>query len=598
MKQQFYMFSDKQIQELGDAFGKSKLEGGLYGFVKRFYLLHSFDIEKILPGNAKAKFAVERFKEKKQLNKTDLYTVCFSVFENEEIYTHFRSTLSIYIQKLIEILLWQEVINHADAEKELDVKLLDAEKSRYSGPELKREFYFFSVGYQTQWTTTGQRNNYFLSIPKPLRDILVQYYAKPAYYYFLPINEIPAGFNVFNAETQIMLEMPAILSYHLQASVKYTNSGRPNEASVNKMQRSCNLTEFYQEDLLKNIRSMLIAGMLHNLKIKDINTGNSELIKTIFTEHYKTIYTPQFMLTQFKGWAYINEYYFKDASFEPMLDVLKQLPQNKWVTAENLHGFISSRTLEIKGVENSVVNSQLKFNENFIGTNTDSGMVSLDKLVKIPYINGCVFLLASFGLVEIVYGSINTNKYGTTYFSPFDGLKFLRLTPLGAYALGITDEYESQYVNPQNKLHLSEDSMVILAEGNIAVIDVMLANYTEKEGSNRYRVTSAAFFKDCKNTNNIDTKINLFKKTISSKLPRYWEATFNEWKANAKKVKEDLSTVVFKIPADAKDLQNLIAKDAVLKAFIFKAEGFHVLVAKDNETKFKHRMKELGYYVD
>ncbi len=592
------MISDKQIQQLGDAFGKSQLEGGLYGFVKRFYLLHSFDIEKILPGNAKAKFAVEKFKEKKQLNKADLYTVCFSVFENEKIYTHFRNTLPTYIQKLIEILLWQEVISDADAEKELDVKLLDAERNRYSGGELKKEFYFFSVGYQTQWTTTGQRKNYFLSIPKPLRDVLVQYYPKPAYYYFLPLSEIPADFSIFNAETQIMLEMPAILSYHLQASVKYTNSGRPNEASVNKMQRSCNLTEFYQDDLLKNIRSMLIAGMMYNLTVKDINTSNIELLKTIFTEHYKTIYTPQFMLTQFKGWAYINEYYLKDASFGPMLDVLKQLPHDKWITTENLHGYIISRTLEIKGVENSVVNSQLKFNENFIGTNTDSGMVSLDKLVKIPYINGCVFLLASFGLVEIAYTGINTKKYGTTYYSPYDGLKFLKLTRLGEYALGIADKYESEYINPQNKLHLSEDSMLILAEGNMAVIDVMLANYTEKESNNRYRITSAAFFKDCKNTNSIDTKINLFKKTISSKLPRYWEATFNEWKANAKKVKEDLSTVVFKIPADAKDLQSLIAKDAILKTVIFKAEGFHILVAKDNENKFKHRMKELGYYVD
>jgi hypothetical protein len=344
----------------------------------------------------------------------------------------------------------------------------------------------------------------------------------------------------------------------------------------------------------------MIAGMLHELKVKDINTDNMELLKILFTAHYKTIYTPQFILSQFKGWAYINDYYLTDTSFAAMLDTVKQLPQDKWISAQNLHGYILSRTIDIKGVEGWVVNNYLKINETFTSASrsTSATNISIEPLVKIPYINGSVFLLAAFGLLEIMYTGINTNKFGETYYSPYDGLKFLRLTPLGAYILGLTKSYEPQHTSPKNKLHFSEDSLTILAEGDLSVIDIMLARFTEKEGNGRYRVTSAVFFKDCKDLAGIDAKINLFKKTISVRLPRYWDAAFAEWKANAKKVTEKITTHVFEIPSGEKELQNLLAKDGVLKNIILKAEGFNILVERGNIPKFKQRLKEFGYFVE
>jgi hypothetical protein len=281
-----------------------------------------------------------------------------------------------------------------------------------------------------------------------------------------------------------------------------------------------------------------------------------------------------------------------------MLDTFKQLPQHSWITIENLLGYINSRVIEVRGVESSLVNNYLKLNDNF--TNTDqyyAKNMTLGNLVKIPYIKGCVFVLAAFGLLEIAYTDINSKKFGETYYSPYDELKYLRLTALGAYVLGLNPDYEPEHLTSQNKLHFNEDSMGITAEGDLKVIDVMLARFAEKEGTGRYRVVPAVFFKDCKSSKDIDAKIVTFKKTVSAELPRYWNAVFAEWQANAQAIKNDTNKLIYNIPANATDLQKLIAKDGVLKTIVLKAEGFNVVIDKDNDAKFKLRMKELGYFI-
>jgi hypothetical protein len=54
---------------------------------------------------------------------------------------------------------------------------------------------------------------------------------------------------------------------------------------------------------------------------------------------------------------------------------------------------------------------------------------------------------------------------------------------------------------------------------------------------------------------------------------------------------------IFKIPSDNNALIRIIAKDAMLKKLIIKAEGYHILVPKDNVSKFKKRLQEFGYFI-
>src|SRR5205814_234522 len=119
------------------------------------------------------------------------------------------------------------------------------------------------------------------------------------------------------------------------------------------------VAEFYQTDLMKNMRAYFIAGMLYNLKIKDINIDPVELLKTLFTEHYKNIYTPQLILTHLKGWP--ADRHFATDSFALLIGVLKKLPPAKWVSAQNLHDYISLRSIQLKAAEDYIISNYLYF---------------------------------------------------------------------------------------------------------------------------------------------------------------------------------------------------------------------------------------------
>lgn len=221
-----------------------------------------------------------------------------------------------------------------------------------------------------------------------------------------------------------------------------------------------------------------------------------------------------------------------------------------------------------------------------------------DAMVKKAFIIGSVFLYAAFGLIEIAYNNINTDALGETYYSGYDGLQYFKLTPLGAYVLGLTSHYETSDTEKANKLVFDEDSLIILAEGDLDVINVSLANYAERLATNRFRVTNSHFLKDCKSYKDIQNKITLFKNTVGKSLPPNWESYFTQLLNNSKVVKEKTQFVTYQLPAEAKELQRLIAQDSVLKQLVLKAENYHILLANTEDTKFKSRMKELGYVIE
>lgn len=594
------MISKATLTQLSEIYSKSNLENGIFLLVKKFYLKQFFQIQQdpVLQG------ILERMRSKKPLNKTDTILLSFSVFENETIYKGFLATLPLSLQTLIEKLLWVESMTDGEVEKLLNETI--TVPSRYSYPddkELKNEYYFFSVKKQSIYTFSG---TYIitLSIHPLFKQILMEFYPKPIHYYFIQLDEIPETTYRFTTENLIMEEMPRLLSYYMQGGIKYSINGKPAESTLNKLQRTCGITEFVTgaDESLGKIRSMLLAGMMYNFKVSNISIDTVSVLKDLFTKQYIKLYTSQFLLMQLKGWGYMGDFDYNESAEHNLLEVLKQLPLEKWVSAENLINFIECRFIQVKPVNTWAINNRLYFESN-VGSHTSykekkyAGSKA-NMLVNHPFIKGTVFLLASFGLMEIGYTGVDTAEYAKTYYSGYDGLQYFRLTALGAYVLGLSDVYEPALAQQQNKLQFSEDSLMMLAEGDMGVLDVMLGNFAEKAGNNRFKVSPAHFLKDCRNKKDIDNKIALFKRTVSAKLPAYWEQQFVTLKANALKIDPDLHTKVFKIPPADKELQRLIAQDSVLKALVLKAEQFYILVPAGNGTKFKSRMKELGYFVE
>ena len=593
------MISQDTLLKLTEIYSRNHLENGLFPLVKQFYLNQFF----ILQADAVSQEIIEKIRQKKSLNKTETAMLCFSVFNNEQVYKEFVLTLPAAVQKLIEKLLW--VVSMTDKEAELFLGESILVPTRYPDHvELAKPFYFFSLHKQSLYSNQGPNAIFHLSLHPTFKQVLLEFYPKPPHYYFIPLDDLPGTLPRFNGEGIIMQEMPKLLSYYMNNNIKYSVRKRPIEGTIKKLHRTLALAEFFDrgDELLGSTRAYMLAGLLYDLKIKDVHINVLSALEELFLKQYTRAHTSQYILQQLKGWGQIDSYDYEDIVETNFLEVLKKLPPGKWVSAENLTDYIDYHFLKIHPIKSWGLNNKLHYERR---TNEDSNYVEKkyvgndgNSLVFYPFIKGTIFLFASFGLIEVAYNTVDTTMMGKTFNSAYDGLKFFRLTDLGAYLLGLSKEYEPARMQHQNTLQFSEDSLLILAEGDLELLDVMLGSFAEKAGNNRFKVSHAHFLKNCNSKKEIDKKIELFKKTISAKLPEYWELQFKTWQENATKISEEIKTKVYQIPADAKELQRVIAQDAVLKTLILKAEKFHILVLPGNVVRFKSRMKELGYLVE
>ena len=594
--------------KLSDVYSKANLEKGLMPLVKIFFQMEANkrfcepEVDEVL----------QRLILKKAVTKLDMAIFCFSVFENAEIYTAFSATLPNGLKTLISELLWKNSISNEEAAILLKETITIEPKSSFpsayrSTPdtELRKEFYFFSVSITRLYNYSGG-NIFHLSLNPLLKTLLINYYPKPIHYHFSPLENIPETTLKFSAENLIQDELQRILSYYMQNGIKYSIKGRPADATLNKFQKTTKIKEFFFDEPAINgkMRCMLIAGLLYDFKINNISIDTLAVIKYLFTKHYTKQKTSQYILMNLKGWGYLDSYDYDTNAETQFLSIVKQLPVDKgWVSIENVMGFIQTRSLLINPIKDYAIHNKLYYDsidERYRSYMEKKNLYGKENmLVNKPFILGSIFLFASFGLLEMAYNYPDFGEFPKTFNSGFDELQYVRLTSLGAYILGLSDVYEpADGLHKNNKLKLSEESLMILVEGDATVFEIMLAKFAEKAGANRFKVSQAHFLKDCSSHNDIVKKIMLFKKTIVEKLPVFWEMQFTTWQLNSLKIGEDITTKLFKIPPNEKDLQRLIAQDEVLKKIILKAEQFYILVQSGNVTKFKTRMKELGYLVE
>jgi hypothetical protein len=601
------MIDNDTFNKLSEVYSKANLEKGLMPLVKNFFLVPANkgyckpEVDEVL----------QRLINKKAVTKSDMAVFCFSIFENKVIYKGFLATVPDVLKTLISELLWKESISDEEAAILLkepvtkDLKLSYGAAYRSNDErELRNELYFFSVFNRKFYSYSGG-NMFTLSLHPLLKRLLIDYYPKPKDYYFNPLDVIPDTTCRFNAENLIQEEMQRMLSYFMQNGIKYSNKGRPSEATLNRFQKTAKIKEYFLDvpDIAGKMRSMLIAGLLFNFKANNISIDTIEVIKNLFGKHYARHHTVQFILMFIKGWGYLDDLNYSDSAETEFLAIIKQLPvDDKWVSVENLMGFIQTRSLLIVTIDGYSINNRLYYERKdaayrgYLEKKYLYGKEFL--LINKPFILGSIFLFAAFGLIEIAYNYPDFKEFPKTFYSGFDGLEYVKLTPLGAYVLGLSSVYEPPGGLKKNSLKLSDDSLMILADGDAEVFEIMLAKFAEKAGTNRFKVSQAHFLKDCSSTKDIDKKIQLFKKTIAEKVPVFWETQFTTWLLNSLKIVEDISTKLFKIPPNEKELQRLIAQDEVLKKLILKAEQFYILVQTSNVAKFKTRMKELGYLVE
>ena len=600
------MITHTQLENLTIAYTVDRLSTGQLPLVTHFLkkAISSNDLK-----NFHIKEAIFTLNKTKTLKKAELIKICFSVLHEKEIFLSFLKAQPKWFGTLLEKLVWQKSMNLKEIEEIVGEKVFMVKN--VTEITFTKELFYFNYNATSSIDPYHRRNaskeqilnsmSLQLSLQPAYREVIVDYFAKPDHYFLKGIPELDANKErlIFNAET-------TLLGYYQQENIKYSEKGKPALTGMKKVQRTLMLQEFYDDfSTIHPIRTMLICGMIHAKTSKKTTDTIPNIIKTIFLDLFKKERGNydnsicSFIFNQIKGINYFS-YEFSKKPISLFWEIMQNIPEHGWVSWGNLKGHIDAQFLDFCPL---IDNYLYKLHYEDLTkprweTKVDIDLRNKEQFLEHPFIKGCLFIFASFGLVEIAYKKIDTQKFGSTWFSEYDGLEAFKLTAFGAYVLGKTQTYEAPVFENKNKLIFDEENLIIRAEGNVDLLGNLLSNYVEKISNNRFAFRPALFLKDCKTIKQIENKITLFRNSLNIKLPQYWESQLQQMINNATAVSEEKEYRIFKLKEGDKNLLRVIAQDDMLKKLVIKAENYFVIVSKKNGAAFKNRLMELDYFIE
>ncbi|MBE7170129.1 MAG: hypothetical protein INR73_06040 [Williamsia sp.] len=547
---------------------------------------------------------------RKNLAKTDLISLCARIYSNQALLKEYVDSGSPQRRVVLELASWVPALDTESLEAIFGKGLvnLKSDKKLYHGnyelelvPALKEWNEFTKVELNV-WSYYSISQNDLknatvtLTLPLLMREVFKAFLPKPKGYDLEPLLVATGKSGFFNAERDILRELPLIIAYYMQGNLKYSQKGYPNLASAGKMQRTLKLKEFDNQNEM-TIRSLLIAGILSDdFTAKSITGTPLQALKSLATRDFNNQPAAYYLLTHIKGLNYFNNRDFTKGVTEKIFDILKEVPAASWISFENLKVYISSRGFHVAPIQSYQVYSRVDVelaNGDKERSKTSITRNNYNHYMLWPFVAGHIYLLAALGMAEISEDSSLPVRY-----SYFDRLQAFRITPLGEYLLGKTNQYEPPEQEQLTQLSFDESSPIIRIEGNIELGDAMLANYATKVSENRYQFSPGKFLKDCKTGKDLETKITLFRQTVGKKLPLFWDSYLQNLVDNSKAIKEQKKVVVYTLPSTHKDLHRVIAQDEVLRSIVIKAEQYIIIVSDDKNEAFTNRMKELGYLVE
>ena len=547
----------------------------------------------------------------KNPRKSLLLDILVAPFYNMEAFQLFRKHAPKELITLIDEMLWMnQIIHQDDILKKFGITIYSSEYVTYWGS--KKQLHYSPLPMFSLFLMSGNDSYYYnheirgynLGISGPMKRLLFDYYETPENAKLNGLKTIKKTYLQYTTgEQDIALEIPRILAYYQQGQIKYSAKGKPAISTLGKMQRILKLKSFYPDAEFKDLvllRTRLIAGIIGNIR-KSFNISTShDVVKKLISEDFLHKYeTFQCLFTHVSGTGYLDDYYTNENVEHSMMHILKSLPAGEWISLENINDFITYNFLDVEIVHQGTARNKLYYGVKQKGY-TEKDYIDSEtyhNAIITPLVHGSLFLFGALGVLDLAYDEPDLLQFGETAFSSYDELKYVRLTPLGAYVTNKTKTYENSTILSESSIELSKDSLTIITDKNDTTADVILAPYAEQITPNRYRTDYTFFLKECKTKRDLENKINLFKQTVTDKLPPNWLDFFKELNGKIDPFTKVANITVFQIPMDNASLIQIIARDEKLKSLCTKSEGYRILVEKKKLAGFKKRLREFGYLI-
>jgi hypothetical protein len=420
--------------------------------------------------------------------------------------------------------------------------------------------------------------------------------------------------HIFTDNQEIFKTLPVILSFISQDKLKYAkNSDKILASSLKKMAETCTIEEFYADGDkdVRNLKTRLIADFLTSRSFWNLKELNDlpQFIKAGINDYFK--------FKEFKShrcrdtFEYIKrqERRFDTNTQEKRIrehleKILELIPDNHWVSVCDL-AMIGEHTLlnfcpfadgyELRDLYIPMDSKTPYRDREQVGY---ADLFSLDS-TTLPFLRRMMFLFGALGMLDLAYSEPTNPIYRECkkpYLSPFDGLKYVRITEFGRYVMGRTKRFTTDISAPSGEIIVDANKTLLSIHGEDPVKKMVLDAVGEQITRSSYRVDFNSFLKECATAADVNDKIAFFRTNIAENPPAVWERFFEQLVARINPIKSVPSVSVFKVKPD-RELLSLLTGDTVLKKYVMRAENHHMVIQKTHIAKVKERLARFGYFV-
>jgi hypothetical protein len=209
---------------------------------------------------------------------------------------------------------------------------------------------------------------------------------------------------------------------------------------------------------------------------------------------------------------------------------------------------------------------------------------------------------ATLGVIDVAYAHPRGARHdyqdawgidGYDFFSRYDGLLFFRLTPLGAYCLGLTKDYAPPVVSVKGRLTILP-SLKITSQNALSPDETLfLELYADNLTQNSWHLSVPKTMSALAQGQDIAELRAFLTAREEQELPDTVERFILDAQSRARALK-DRGTARLIECADAATAE-LIATNATLKKYCQRAGDKALVVPEDTEKQFRQALLALGY---
>ncbi|MDX2255520.1 MAG: hypothetical protein NW214_08405 [Pseudanabaenaceae cyanobacterium bins.39] len=210
---------------------------------------------------------------------------------------------------------------------------------------------------------------------------------------------------------------------------------------------------------------------------------------------------------------------------------------------------------------------------------------------------------ATLGLIDVGYvdPGVNWRDFGDlwgtddlNFLSRYDGLLYFRLNALGAYCLGLTDQYQPTAIANSHTLQVFPNLEIVASGSGMNISDALVLDlYAQRIADTIWRLDSDRLLTAIEDGHQIAELKQVLEQNSSEPLPESVQEFLSNASDKATSLR-DLGEAKL-IECASSHLATLIANDPLTKKYCQLVGNRALVVLAINERKFRKALRQLGY---